>query len=179
MLISCCCRKSSPASSTNVAAIAGGVVGGVVLALILSAAMFIVIRRRFRQARLTFVGEDGLEGGGSIQPPHSEEDMPPPTYGRIFPPDSSRATGDQVRGFWRIGLKPSRRRATVPSQAAPHTSAAPAIGAPPKEARPQEPVDRAILDASIWTWKGEAPPDQRLATLEKHSSLPVGDVLEK
>jgi hypothetical protein len=83
------CR--TPARSTNVAAIAGGVVGGITLALILSVTMFIVIRRRFRQARLTFVGEDGLEGRESTQPRPSEEDMPPPNYRRIFPSNSGAA----------------------------------------------------------------------------------------
>jgi hypothetical protein len=165
-------RFSSPAHSTDVAAIAGGVVGGVAFVLILSFTIFIVIRRRFRQARLTFVGEDGLDGRDSTQPRRSEEDMPPPNYRRIFPSDSG-AAGDQAQagheapvyarpwGIWRISRKRPGKGTSAPDRPTSNPSAMPAA-AVFDAALPQAAFDRAILNASAWTWKGVPP---RKATL--------------
>jgi hypothetical protein len=187
-LIACSCR--TPTRPTNVAAITGGVVGGVALAVILSAVMFIVIRRRFRQARLTFVGEDGLDGRDSIQPRRSEEDMPPPNYRRIFPSDAGAAEEHaraqsvprveaRPRGIWRIGRKRPAEGISAPDQAASDPSTM-LPGAVLDDGLAQAPVNRAILDASMWTWKGLFPPTQRIAVAGKKALPPVpGDVHEK
>jgi hypothetical protein len=153
--------------------------------------MFIIIRRRFRQARLTFVGEDGLDGSDNTQPRRSEEDMPPPNYRRIFPSDAG-AAGEQARGerephvearprgVWRFGRKRPSEGASVPDLAASNPSTMPP-GAVPDDGLAQAPVNRAILDASMWTWKGVFPPIQRIAVGGKKAlpPVPVGDVHEK
>jgi hypothetical protein len=163
-------------------------VGGVVLAFILSTTMLFVIRRRYRQARLTFVGEDGLDGGGSTQPRRSEEDMPPPLYRRIFPSESG-APGNQAHaereppavaqtpGADRVARKNPRAGASALAQAASRLSTGPANtaldGAPSRA-----PIARAILDASMWTWKGVRPREQD-STVPVKTNLSPGDTGEK
>jgi hypothetical protein len=163
-------------------------VGAVVLASILSAAMLFIIRRRYRQARLTFVGEDGLDGSGSTQPRRSEEDMPPPLYRQIFPSDSG-APGDQpqvgrelpadahhpVAG--RIARKNRRAGASALAQAASRPSTGPANTAL-DGAHSRAPIARAILDASVWAWKGVRPREQD-NTIPVKTELPPGDTGEK
>jgi hypothetical protein len=163
-------------------------VGGLVLAFMLSTAMFYIIQRRYRQARLTFVGEDGLDGGGGTQPRRSEEDMPPPLYRRIFPSDS-RAPGDQpqvgrelpadahhpVAG--RIARKNRRAGASALAQAASRPSTGPANTAL-NGAQSRAPIARAILDASMWTWKGAHPREQD-NTIPVKTNSPSGDTGEK
>jgi hypothetical protein len=151
--------------------------------------MFIVLRRRFRRARLTFAGEEGVDGRDSTQPRRSEEDMPPPNYRHIFPSDSGAAE-DQARaereardearprGIWRIGRKRPGEGASISVQAASNPSAITA-GTAPRRVLPQAPVDRVILDASMWTWKDILPPTQRNAVAQKEASPPVGDLLDK
>jgi hypothetical protein len=153
--------------------------------------MFIIIRRRFRQARLTFVGEDGLDGSDNTQPRRSEEDMPPPNYRRIFPSDAGAAE-EQARaereprvearpwGIWRIGRKRPVEGVSARDQTAFDPSTMPP-GAVPDDGLAQAPVNRAILDASMWTWKGVFPPTQRIAIAGKKAlpPVPVGDVHEK
>jgi hypothetical protein len=159
-------------------------VGGVVLAFMLSATMLLIIRRRYRRARLTFVGEDGLDGGGSNQPRRSEEDMPPPHYRRIFPSESG-APGDQAQTernppaddaptpvAGRFVRKHPRAGASAVAQAA--SSPANALA----DSRSRPPVDRAILDASRWTWKGVRPRRQG-NTVPVKTDLPPGDKREK
>jgi hypothetical protein len=153
--------------------------------LILSATMFIVFRRRFRQVRLTFTAEDGLDGHESSQLRRSE-DMPPPNYRRIFPSDAA-ATEEQARAesearvdappsrIWRIGRKHMGGGISVPIQFRP--LAAP-TGAALDGVQPQAPFYRAFLDASMWSWKGMSPPAQRIAFAAKTHS-PPSEILEK
>jgi hypothetical protein len=174
--------------STNVAAIAGGIVGVVVHAFILSTTMIFIIRRRYSQARLTFVGEDGLDGGGGTQPRRSEEDMPPPHYRRIFPSESG-AQGDQAQVerelpadahtpvVGSIARKHPGAGASALDQAASRPSTDPANTAL-DDAHSRAPIARAILDASLWTWKGVRPLKQRNAA-PVQTTLPPGDTGEK
>jgi hypothetical protein len=181
-----CSTTSLPARSTNVAAIAGGVVGGISLALILTATMFFVIRRRFRQARLIFVGANSLDPLDRDQPRRSEEDMAPPNYRHIFPSDSggaeeqARAEGAarvdaRPRGIWRIGRQRPGEGASIPVQSGFNPTTV------HDNALPQAPVNRTITNASIWTWKGVPPPEQHPSVQGKgkQTSPLVGEILEK